>query len=82
MKLIEVVEGLDLTDDKIINFNKLNLAVKNGEIRILKSDCPKKVCEHTGWISSSAQTIVCVPNKILIEIVNMKQDVEYNAISY
>jgi len=45
--------------------------------RILDSDCPAKICVHTGWIRMPGETIVCLPNKILLEIQGTKE--EYDA---
>ncbi len=28
--------------------------------------CPRKICSHTGWIEYSYESIVCLPNKIMI----------------
>lgn len=46
----------------------MTIEVKNGSIKVVRSDCPKHICSHFGAIHYPAQTIVCVPNKILIEI--------------
>lgn len=77
-----LIKEINLAQKKTINIDKMELEVKEGSIRVLKSDCPRKFCKHTGWIKNPAQTIICVPNKILIEIVGISDDVEYNAVSY
>lgn len=53
----------------------------NGSIRIVKTDCPQKICKHTGRIRKPGQTIVCVPNKVLIEITGSDKNM-YHAVSY
>lgn len=40
------------------------------KIRIIYSDCPDQDCVRQGWISRPGQIIVCLPNKIVIKIVN------------
>lgn len=43
--------------------------VKDGSIRMLPLDeelCPKAICSHTGWIAYSYESIVCLPNQIMI----------------
>jgi hypothetical protein len=40
--------------------------IKNGKIRMVKSDCPDKRCVHQGW--SNVLPIICLPNQIVIEI--------------
>lgn len=48
--------------------------IKNGVVHILDSACPNKTCVAQGWSSS----IICLPNKVIIQIVN---DGEIDAIS-
>ncbi len=43
--------------------------VKDGRVRMLPIDeelCPKGICTHTGWISHSYESIVCLPNQIMV----------------
>ncbi len=43
--------------------------------------CPEKVCSETGWISKSYETIVCLPNRIAVNIENREAvDVEDNLV--
>lgn len=56
-------------DQEIILLNgKMLVEVKEGRIRVRKSDCPRQICVNTGWIRHPGETIVCVPNKVLIEV--------------
>lgn len=47
---------------------KMVLEVREGKVRVKKSDCPRQVCVHQGWASHAGESIVCVPFKTLIEI--------------
>ncbi|WP_312831706.1 NusG domain II-containing protein [Sedimentibacter saalensis] len=50
------------------------IEVKNGAVRMLEMDkdiCPEEICSKTGWIKEEYETIVCMPNGI---IVNIKSD--------
>ncbi len=45
------------------------IEVEGGRVRIqeMGSDlCPKGICAHTGWIVHSYESIVCLPNRIMI----------------
>ncbi|HAZ10698.1 MAG: hypothetical protein A2047_02215 [Omnitrophica bacterium GWA2_41_15] len=66
-KLLEE-DGLD--KDKIITIldGKMQFELKNGRIRVLNTDCPHHICKNMGWIKYNGETIVCVPNQVLIEI--------------
>lgn len=38
-------------------------------IRMESATCPDQICVHQGWIYDSAMPIVCMPNKLVVEIV-------------
>ncbi len=44
------------------------VVIENGAVRVAEADCPDQVCVHTGAISGPGETIVCLPNRLLIEI--------------
>lgn len=45
-----------------------SLIIENGSVRMLEASCPDQVCVHTGAIDKPGQTIVCLPNRVVIEI--------------
>ena len=81
-KLLEVH---DLSQDRVISISdkgiEMMINIDRGRIRVLESNCPKHICVHSGWIAGSGQTVVCVPNKMLIEVKG-KQSLKYHAESY
>lgn len=44
------------------------VAIKDGRVSMASSDCAGDDCVRRGFISQTSQTIVCLPNKVLIEI--------------
>ena len=38
----------------------IKIEYKKNAIRIISSTCPKKICENTGWTSSSTKPIICM----------------------
>lgn len=46
----------------------IHIVVENKKIKVEEENSPKHLCSKQGFISSSYQTIVCLPNKILIKI--------------
>lgn len=44
--------------------------VEKGRIRISAADCPDQICVKQGWISDGAVPIVCLPHKLVVEIVD------------
>ena len=72
-------------EEKTVSFkfgdNLGNLDIKDGAVRIKEMDikiCPEKICSETGWISKSYETIVCLPNRIAVNIENREADKEDN----
>ena len=41
---------------------------ENGAIWFESSDCPDQICVHQGYISDGSQPIVCLPNRLIIQI--------------
>nr|MBU1328697.1 NusG domain II-containing protein [Candidatus Omnitrophota bacterium] len=66
----KLLEESGLGKDKIIAIldGKMQLEVKDGKIRVLNTDCPHHICKNMGWIKYNDETIVCVPNQVLVEI--------------
>ena len=48
---------------------KNTLVIKNGKAFIKDANCPDKICEGHNKISYTGETIVCLPHKVVIEIV-------------
>ena len=44
------------------------ILVEPGRIRVDKADCPDQICVHQGFIDNGTVPIVCLPNKLIIEI--------------
>ena len=53
--------------------------VESGRIRVSEADCPDRICVHQGWISDSTVPIVCLPHRLMIEIVNGGGDLDGGA---
>lgn len=59
------------------------IEIKEGQVRMLpmnKDICPEGICSDTGWIENSYETIVCLPNKIMVTI-EMKETQEIDIIA-
>ena len=68
-----VVETLDLSKDTEITVTSSNggtnhLIVKDGEIWCSEASCPDKVCVHQGKKHLNSDTIVCLPNQMIVTI--------------
>ncbi|WP_419025086.1 NusG domain II-containing protein [Emergencia sp.] len=60
--------------------NHLNkITIKDETVQMSYSDCRNQVCVKDGKISRTNQSIVCLPNKVMVEITGGEE--EYDAIS-
>ncbi len=44
------------------------IEVRSDSIGIISADCPDKLCVHQGFINSTGLPIVCLPNKLVIQL--------------
>ncbi|MBR4949633.1 MAG: NusG domain II-containing protein [Clostridia bacterium] len=44
------------------------VVIKDKKVRVSDARCPDKVCKNTGEISKKGQSIICVPEKMIIKI--------------
>jgi len=56
------------------------LEVGGNEVRAVESPCPDKICIGMGWISHPGQSIVCIPNRVVVRIVGT-DDYDYDGLS-
>ena len=49
------------------------LVIENGEARVVEAHCPDKLCVRQGAISRSGETIVCLPNKLVVTVVGAEE---------
>jgi len=57
------------------------LEVREGRVRMAESSCLQKICVNTRWIDKPGQTIVCLPNKVLVTIEG-KEGFRVDGVSY
>ena len=46
---------------------------KDGTADITEADCPDKLCVHQRAISKTKETIVCLPNKVVVEVTGSEE---------
>lgn len=69
------VEGTyPLSDDIEVEIKGTNvLAIEKGKVKMKEADCPDQICVHHKAISKNKESIVCLPNKVVIEIVSSEE---------
>ena len=45
------------------------LVIKDGNVCISNADCPDGLCVKQGTISKANESIICLPNKLVVRIV-------------
>lgn len=70
-------ENREIVVERNEHINKIT--IKNGIVSMSFSDCPGQDCVHQADISLSGETIVCLPNKVVLEISGGES--EYDSIS-
>ena len=65
--LSAVTQGYTFTVEGPGGFSN-TIQVEPGRIRVLEAGCPDQVCVHQGYISDGTVPIVCLPNRLVIEI--------------
>ena len=48
---------------------KCILVISDGKADMESADCPNQICVHHSAISHTGETIVCLPNRVVIEVI-------------
>lgn len=67
----KVIREIPLTEETEFVVEGLytnKIAVRDGKAAVIESDCPGGDCMHSGWISESGRSIVCLPNRVEVRI--------------
>ena len=54
------------------------LVIENGEAYMTGADCPDRLCIHQGRISRTGERIVCLPNRVMAEVVGEEDEIFVN----
>ena len=60
--------------DKSINLNETvdtgtnTVVIKDGVVYMSDASCKNQICVNTGKISKKGESIICLPNKVIVEI--------------
>ena len=50
--------------------------IKNGKVSVIAADCPDKICVKHRDINKSGESIICLPNKVVVSIEGEKTEVD------
>jgi hypothetical protein len=67
-----LVERLPLDRDRHLvvegRLGETEIEVRGGRVRVVRSPGPYKLCIKHGWISSPGEILICLPNRVTVEI--------------
>ncbi len=70
-----------LNENQEISINDTNLLViQDGRVYMKEAECPDHSCVKQGKISKNKESIVCLPNKVIVEV-SSNQHSETDAIA-
>lgn len=77
-KVIVTVDGevygtYDLNKDTTVDIVGYNggtnhLVIKDGHADVTEASCPDELCVHQNQIDKNGETIVCLPNRVIVKI--------------
>lgn len=78
----ELYGSYSLEEEQVIDINGTNrLVIKENTADMVWADCPDKLCVHQKAISRNGESIICLPNKIVVTIVSGEEP-ELDAVTY
>lgn len=68
----QIVHKLSLAQDQEITVigpaGETTIQVQGGRVRVLRSPGAQEICMRQGWIHQPGQALICLPNRVTIEI--------------
>lgn len=64
----EVIYRLPLNKDTEIKLTGNTVVIENGYAFVSSATCPDKICVNHQKISKSGQSIICLPNGVIVEV--------------
>lgn len=65
---LDVNKEYTISDDNHIN----KIKIADGKVWVTEASCPDKLCVKQGKIDKDGQSIICLPNKVVVKIVSDK----------
>ncbi len=71
----EIEETFDLSEDVTAELNGGTniLQIQGGVVDMTDADCPDRLCVNQRPISSDGESIICLPNQVVVQIVSQDE---------
>ncbi len=83
VKIAGEIQGVySLSEDQVIEINGGTniLEIKNGNANMTEADCPDKLCVHQKAVSKNGESIICLPNKVVVTV-DTSENSEFDAVA-
>lgn len=82
----KIVETLPIDQDttqEIVSDNneKNTLIIKDGYAKMTEANCPDGICTNHKRINKNGESIICLPHKVVVSIVNENDSDEIDAVA-
>ncbi|MCI8320144.1 MAG: NusG domain II-containing protein [Dorea sp.] len=77
------IQGVySLSEDREIEINggTNTLKIRNGIADMTKADCPDKLCVNQKAVSKNGESIICLPNKVVVTV-DSSENSEFDAVA-
>lgn len=76
----------DLHTDQEIEIQGTNggtnlLQIRDGKASVIQASCPDLLCVHQGTVSRQGESIICLPNEVVVEISEAMEETAYDVLS-
>ena len=71
---------LDQDDEISINNGTNKIKIMDGTVNMIEADCPDHICVDHKPISKNGESIICLPNKVVVEI-QSSEDLEFDVMT-
>lgn len=78
----EITERLELDKDQVLDVNggTNKIEIKDGKVHMREADCPDQLCVHQKSIQYNNESIICLPNKVVVQIESSEES-DYDSIA-
>ncbi len=66
----KVLKRISLSQNTTVELGSNTVEIKDGSVKMISADCKNQICVNHKKISKSGESIVCLPNKVIVEIEN------------
>lgn len=90
-EIVVMVEGKEtqryaLDEDRTVTIQGKDggtnvMVIENGTVHFSDADCPDLLCVRQGEISYTGESIICLPNQVVVEIAGDGEEPELDAVA-